>query len=496
MATIEEQAIEGFRISPQQRRLWQLVQQAGPDAGTPFIGQLEILLEGELDPDRLATALAEVIDLHQSLRTRFSQCPGMRAPLQVISESLERTQLPLTDLEFSVSGQNDELKRIALQERKTPWDLEHGTAVRAQLIRLELSRHVLLLTVSALCADSTSLDVLLKDFAAAYAAPGQRKDGEADVVQYVQFAEWQNQVLEEKADQVAHVPPLPTPSEITATRHAVLQMGESTSDSASIPSPVSTRVLSLNLTRRLDAVASEADVRLEQVLLAAWTLLISRLTQRSSLVVALHAGCRSFEELQTTVGLLEKWLPLRLEFRPGQDWRNFLQQVARQAKQILDWQEHFTWDSLSSGDRPNGTVTCPVGFQFSRLPPPETTYGLRFSLQRRRVTVEPVLLGLHVWEGSSGLELVLEHDETSVPGVVAARLLERLEALLESVCQEPLTAVGRLRCRGPANENRCWLASTAPAGSTSRPPRRCSTCSRSRRGVAPSGRHWCVRRPR
>ena len=69
---------EGYRLSPQQRRLWQL-----DHDGDVYRAQCGIQLEGELDVPRLRRALDHVVRRHEILRTNFRYTPGLKIPVPV-----------------------------------------------------------------------------------------------------------------------------------------------------------------------------------------------------------------------------------------------------------------------------------------------------------------------------------------------------------------------------------------------------------------------------
>jgi len=75
----DHQTVEGYRLSPQQRRLW-LIQNA---LGTAF-ARCTIAIDGPLDVPRLSAALQQLSERHSILRTSFCSVPGVRVPLQVV----------------------------------------------------------------------------------------------------------------------------------------------------------------------------------------------------------------------------------------------------------------------------------------------------------------------------------------------------------------------------------------------------------------------------
>lgn len=66
--------VTGFRLSPQQKRLWELQRVCGT-AG--FRATATVELHGALDADRLERALARLVARHEILRTEFSLLDGM-----------------------------------------------------------------------------------------------------------------------------------------------------------------------------------------------------------------------------------------------------------------------------------------------------------------------------------------------------------------------------------------------------------------------------------
>ena len=81
---MEREKIEGYSLSPQQRRLWAL-QEA--DAGQPYLALVTLLIEGILNLESLQAAVQSLIDRYEILRTTFDRLPGMTVPLQIINEA-------------------------------------------------------------------------------------------------------------------------------------------------------------------------------------------------------------------------------------------------------------------------------------------------------------------------------------------------------------------------------------------------------------------------
>ncbi|MCA1614516.1 MAG: AMP-binding protein, partial [Acidobacteria bacterium] len=149
---MEEFTVEGFRLSPQQKRLWLL---SKGEQHAPRSVQCAVVVRGGLDAQKLQAAAARVVSRHEILRTAFHSLPGMDLPLQVIAEG----SAALTMAESSLSGmgvaeQREGVEQLLAGERERAWDYETGPLLRLRLVRLAESEQVLGVTLPAVCADA------------------------------------------------------------------------------------------------------------------------------------------------------------------------------------------------------------------------------------------------------------------------------------------------------------------------------------------------------
>src|SRR5688500_16303531 len=79
---MQAEVIQGFRLSPQQKRLW-LLQGQGP----AYKAQAAIEIEGAVVTEALKRALSQVVMRNEILRTRFASLAGMKLPVQVVASS-------------------------------------------------------------------------------------------------------------------------------------------------------------------------------------------------------------------------------------------------------------------------------------------------------------------------------------------------------------------------------------------------------------------------
>ncbi len=204
----------GFRLSPQQRHVWR--SQAAL-AGAALRVSAAWRVEGPLEAARLRWAVEQVVSRHEVLRTRFVRLPGVPEPLQAVAAEAGVEWREEAVSEEMVREEDDRAGRPAaggggavvggaldgaLAARlarlaAAPWDAAEGPVLRVVLLRVGEGggRHGLLASLPAVCGDAVSLDLLIGDAVAFYAAsfPGREEAGEPErpeIMQCADFAAW------------------------------------------------------------------------------------------------------------------------------------------------------------------------------------------------------------------------------------------------------------------------------------------------------------------
>ena len=180
--------VQGYRLSPQQKRLWML-QQGEP--GTPYTAQCNIRIDGLLDRAVLKDAVQSAVDRHEILHTTFYRQPGAKTPVQVIAEKGVVSWSEVSLAELDLQGQENEIDELYRADRDRSFDFAAGSLLRATLVVQSPNRHVLLLSLPALCADACALENLAGEIASSYAALSQGGIRLDEVTQYLPFSEWQ-----------------------------------------------------------------------------------------------------------------------------------------------------------------------------------------------------------------------------------------------------------------------------------------------------------------
>jgi len=305
------ETLEGFRLSPQQSRLWSLQERDGAGA---YRARCVVTIDGVVDSVRLRAALEKVVRRHEILRTTYRLLPSMGTPLQVVQERLP----------FLFEEENGGAASESLLAGSKAIDLSEGPVLVAVLRRLSAGRSSLTLELPALCADRPTLERLL--FELSVLSGGARGAEElGDVLQYADVAEWWNELLQnpESAPGIEYWRKKNLPA-LASLRLPFETAGgpERTFEPRSLALPVSSKTL-----ERLERLCRELGSTPRVLLLTCWQVLLRRLLPDPHLVLGYATPGRRLRELAGVMGPCARTLPLEDVLEDGPTLRVALSRV-------------------------------------------------------------------------------------------------------------------------------------------------------------------------
>ncbi len=422
------ETIEGFRLSLQQERLWNLALATAE----PLRARLAILLEGAIDPAALRAALSRVIERHEILRTRFPLVPGMKLPLQVVAAA-----------ETALSWREGE---EGIDAPALPANVPaNEPIVEARLLKRADDLHRLQIELPALCADRETLIHLAREIGRHYQARQRAEDAEGaagpvlETVQYADFAGWQQEAAaahEEAARKLWQTPGL-----AAALRARLPGAADATAETRFVPRTLR-RPLSTAAVENLVAAGGEAATP-SAVVLAAWMLLLQRYLETSRVMVGVAVPGRGFEELAGALGPFSRYVPCQSGILEATPLAAAAVVLAGRLEELSSRQESFSWEGL---DLPQGTPRFfPFGFEWRELPPAWRVDGVRFSLDEASVLDDRFVVKLAgVRRDGGSMEIELLYDAAVLPADQAELLASRFTALLSDAGERPAVAAGEL----------------------------------------------------
>ncbi|MEG4227988.1 amino acid adenylation domain-containing protein [Microcoleus sp. N9_B2] len=433
---MQNETIEGFRLSPQQRHLWGLQQNNSQQI---YRVRGAILISGNLDREILKKALQNVVNRHEILRTSFHCLPGMTLPLQAIARTGE---IPISEHNLSgLSPEEQEAKIEALfqQLNLLAFDFERGPLWHLSLVTLGENKHLLLANFSALIADSVTLKNFTRELSLSYSACGRGEEFSDESMQYADIAEWQNELLESEETAIGKE----YWRKLNLESLDCLTLPWEKQNSASEFQPLVERVeIRGDLLNRLEAIAQKHQSDISTFLLTCWQILIWRLTRQPNLIVGVTGNGRKYEELEHSLGLLSTYLPLHCDLQDEFSFAEVWRQVELNLKDIHTWQEYFTWEETLESDKSNAFL--PICFECETEPEKYGESGVSFFLDRQDACLEPFKLKLSCLSRGNCLITDFCYDPALFEAEDIKRLSKHFQALLESAVKSPQIPISQL----------------------------------------------------
>ncbi|OPG79861.1 non-ribosomal peptide synthetase, partial [Pseudomonas ogarae] len=420
-------------------------------------------LRGELDEDALRASFQQLIERHESLRTRFLERDGVA--LQQVDPAGE-FKLRVIDLgDLPADSREARARQVREDEAATPFDLEKGPLLRVSLLRLDEDDHQLLVTLHHIIADGWSMNVLVEEFSRLYAAASQGQvAGLASLpLQYADYGSWQRQWLAqgEAEHQLSYW------KQQLGVEQSVLVLGTDHPRSAQRQRSAARHSLRLDkgLGEALRHVAQAHDATPFMLLLAAFQALLQRYTGQSDLRIGVPNANRPRLETQGLIGFFINTQVLRGQVDSRQPFAALLAQ-AREATLGAQAHQDLPFEQLLEA------------FPEARE---QGLFQVMFNHQQRDLSALRRLPGLlaealpwHSREAKFDLQLHSEEDRNGrltlsfdyADELFEAATIERLAAhycnLLRAVCTDPQQAIGDVPLLGADEHSQQQQWSAAP----------------------------------
>ncbi|KAF1718194.1 non-ribosomal peptide synthetase [Pseudoxanthomonas yeongjuensis] len=317
-------------LSLMQQRLW-VIEQMQPGQAAYNI-QSAHRLRGPLDLIALDDAFKKVVKRQATLRTQLE--PYGDAAIQRVHAKMEASLLPVEDLtRFDEKEREAEVMRRMEALTAEPMPLDQAPLFRARLFRLSAEDHMLFFMAHHAIWDGVSLNLFCEEMAELYATYSEGGLSTMPELKrsYCDFTAWHLQQLEEGSlrPQIDHW-----------MRHLAGEL-EPLHLPEDFPRPAQATGKGGGEIMRIDAVLASAlrqiggrvDATLFMTLLAAYYVLLHRLTGQRDIIVGLPVRNHVSEDMDKVMGFFVNILPLRLQVDPE---LSFVETVAQVRKAVLD----------------------------------------------------------------------------------------------------------------------------------------------------------------
>ena len=440
-----EHRAKPLALSHAQERQW-FLWQLDPKS-TAYHVSVALDLAGVLDADALDAALGDLVNRHESLRTVFrAAADGTVA--QVIAPAL-RLALRRIDLgAWPAEAREAAAAEHASQCHAEPFDLGEGPLLRAALIRIDEARHLLVVVMHHIVSDGASMQVLVEELGAAYAAraKGAAPQFKPLPAHYADYALWQRDWLAagEAERQLAYW------REQLGADHPVLALTTDHPRHAVAAYRAAGHAFEFDaaLTRRLRGTAQAHGATFFMALLAGFQALLHRYTGQQDVRVGVPVANRQRPETAGLIGFFVNTQVLRSTLQGRMSLAQLLAQT-REAALGAQAHQDLPFEQIVEALQPQRSLSHSPLFQvmFNHLREDTGMLRLLPSLEAREHRIA---------DSAAQFELMLdirEHADGSTGAVLTyaaelfepttiARMATHYRALLEALAADPAQALG------------------------------------------------------
>lgn len=341
-------AVARVPMTDAQRDVW-IVCQLGKDASAAFNLCTTLELTGDLDRDAMLEAIRQLAQRHQSLRATIDASGDYLA----LHDSID-LELPVLDLSLHTEG--DRAREVAdfLDSELThAYDLQSGPLFRATLVRMGPAHHTLVLSAHHLVSDGWSFGVMVRDLGALYSARVRGEQAALDeVTSFSDFVAWRSGRSAEAEPywlRVFDTPPVQLDLPADRVRPPVRAFDYGTQRATIGPDLLSD-------VRRL---ASAHGTTSFVVLLAAWEILLHRLSGQHEFASGVFVSGQASMGARSLVGLCTNLLALPARLDPDERLSGLLLRLRESAFEAFD-NQHYALGNLASALQLSRDVSRPT----------------------------------------------------------------------------------------------------------------------------------------
>lgn len=433
-----------LELSFAQNRLW-FIEQLGTDSRHYNIS-LAYQLEGTLRPEAVKQALLGLLERHQVLRTTYQMNEGT-PQLQLMENfvALFEASFLVQDLRnLAPSSQKHEIQSRVSDAAEQPFDISRDLMLRSQLLTLSAQSHVLLLSTHHIASDGWSMGILMREFCQLYSShvhPSSRPL-EPLALQYSDYAHWQKEwmqgaTLEQQLDywktQLKGVP---------AVHH--LPLDRPRPSNPDFKGATLHQTLNGPLVEKIQAMAQGEQVTLFMWLQSAFSVLLSRMSNETDIVMGSPIAGRSHQALEPLVGCFVNTLVLRTDLSGSPSFRSVLQQTKQMVLGAFS-HEHVPFEMIVEALQPErNNQHSPIfqvtfSLQSASSASEESTEfsGLQVSALERDRASAHFDLTVVAEEQAEGVVLHWNHATQIFDSSTIERMMGHFEQLLEGMVATP-----------------------------------------------------------
>jgi len=437
-------------LTEAQKILW-ITAQKDDDASAAYNESTILRLRGPLNLGALRHAIRQVVERHEALRATFSP----DGDVQLIYPRMD-LELPLIDCSRSnPAGRETQVKWLLETQTQEAFDLVNGPLLRACVVRVTKDEHIFILTIHHLVIDGLSFSVLLGELSAIYSAKCQQLSCELPApMGFSKFVEWQAETRRQQTTEsesywlarfTGEVPvlelPLDRPRPLIQTFAGARER----------------RFLSADIYRRLRSFSAEQRSTVLMASIAAYHLLLHKLTGQSDIVVGIASAGQAAMANEHLVGYCVNLLPLRCKVEPRMPFTELLAAVR---KEVLEAYEHQDYpfarllEKLELRTEPSRAPLVNAALNIDVAGAGLRLHGLEVEVEESQARAAKFDLYLDITETDGNTILEFEYNRDLFDSTTIQRWLGHYAVLLEEIVKNPEREICELSMLSAAERQR------------------------------------------
>jgi amino acid adenylation domain-containing protein len=307
-----------YPLTHAQKRIW-FLQQLDGDIGQ-FNMAASITVKGSLNVELLKQAFVKLCKMHPVLMTNLGI--NNHEPYQTASENFQ--QLPLEFLTVNQlsdnAGEKIPVDTFLQQWASKPFKLTANLLWRACLIQLADDNYVLGICLHHMIADGYSTDILLKDLWAYYDQP-HTQPIELPVINYFDYAVWDNQLLLDKACSEFWQ------KELLGCSYLELPSDRPRSARQDYKGKQLNYLIEGKAWQEVQQLCQQQSISISSLFITCFSLLLYRITGLTDFCIGLPIANRTMKETDQMVGCFINIIPLRITLPSQIDFSGLVEQI-------------------------------------------------------------------------------------------------------------------------------------------------------------------------
>lgn len=263
------------------------------------------------DISKLENCFIELIKNHDSLRTYFDIENGNL--VQKISDTI--------DFKLNITSANYKDINTCFRNFVKPFNLNKAPLFRANLVKFENDKCLLLFDMHHIIADGTSLHIFIRDLCALY----NDKSLDKTCLTYKDYSVWENNNLNSDKfnyDKDYWISQFKNDIPILNMPTNYIRPVEKSFKGSKVYQTIDS-----DLTTRIMDFSKNTGVTPYMVLLAAYYILLSKYSMQDDIVIGSPIAARDNSQLENIIGMFVNTLPLRMKINYDYSFADFLKEI-------------------------------------------------------------------------------------------------------------------------------------------------------------------------